>query len=76
VLKREELTPERIDQLVIDARKAGYDFFLSREEREASLKTALARYAPGDDAWVFGYGSLMWNPAMEFAEEMPARVEG
>jgi glutathione-specific gamma-glutamylcyclotransferase len=76
VLKREELTSERIDQIVLDARKAGYDFFLSREEREASLKTALARYAPGEEAWVFGYGSLMWNPAMEFAEEVPARVEG
>ena len=68
MLKREELTAEHIDQIVADARKAGYDFFLSSEEREASLNEALARYQPGDEAWVFAYGSLMWNPALEFAE--------
>ena len=76
MLKREELTAERIEQIVADARKAGYDFFLSAEEREASLKQALARYAPGEEAWVFAYGSLMWNPAIEFAEQHPCLVEG
>ena len=43
MLKREELTAEKIEEIVSDARKAGYDFFLSAEEREASLKEALAR---------------------------------
>jgi cation transport protein ChaC len=76
VLKREELTRERIDQLVADARSAGYDFFLTAEERDASLKDALDRYAPGEEAWVFAYGSLMWNPAIEFAERSIARIEG
>jgi len=76
VLKREELTKERIEEIVADARKAGYDFFLSSEEREASLKQALARYTPGEEAWVFAYGSLMWNPAIEFAEQQPCLVDG
>jgi len=76
LIKREELSSERIDQMVAEARKAGYDFFLTAEEREASLKDALARYAPGEDAWVFAYGSLMWNPAIEFAEVVPGMVEG
>ena len=76
MLKREELTSERIDQIVADARKAGYHFFLSSEEREASLKEALTRYQPGQEAWVFAYGSLMWNPALEFAEQQPCKVEG
>ena len=26
--------------------------------------------------WVFGYGSLMWDPGFEFAERIPARLEG
>ena len=76
MLKREELTKERIDEIVADARRAGYDFFLTAEEREASLKEALARYAPGEEAWVFAYGSLMWNPAIEFVEQQPCLVEG
>ena len=76
MLKREELTSENIDQIVADAHKAGYHFFLSSEEREASLKTALARYQPGEEVWVFAYGSLMWNPAIEFAEAQPCKVEG
>ncbi|MCB2117413.1 MAG: gamma-glutamylcyclotransferase [Rhodobacteraceae bacterium] len=26
--------------------------------------------------WVFGYGSLMWDPGFAFAERVPARLEG
>ncbi len=29
-----------------------------------------------DDFWVFGYGSLMWNPGFEFQEKIPARAFG
>lgn len=76
MLKREELTRERIDEIVADARRMGYDFFLSAEERDASLKLALDRYAPGEEAWVFAYGSLMWNPAIEFAERSIAKIDG
>ena len=76
MLTREDLSSERIDQIVADAHKAGYDFFLSSEQRAASLEKALLRYKPGEEAWVFAYGSLMWNPALEFAEASPCRVEG
>jgi cation transport protein ChaC len=76
VLKREELSAERIEQIVQDARNAGYDFFLSAEQREASLKDALERYAPGEEAWIFAYGSLMWNPALEFTESSTCLVQG
>jgi cation transport protein ChaC len=70
------MNPERIEQIVADARAAGYDFFLSQEEREASLRQALTRYKPGEEAWVFAYGSLMWNPAIEFAEASACEVDG
>jgi len=75
LLTREELTAERIEQIVQDARKAGYDFFLSAEERAASLEQALTHYAAGEEAWVFAYGSLMWNPALEYAESSTCQVE-
>ena len=74
MLKREELSDERIEQIVQDARAAGYHFFLSAEERTASLNEALARYASGGEAWIFAYGSLMWNPALDYAESSPCRV--
>lgn len=76
MLTRDDLSSERIDQLAADARKAGYAFFLTGEQRSASLEKALQRYKPGEEAWVFAYGSLMWNPALEFAEASPCRVEG
>jgi cation transport protein ChaC len=29
-----------------------------------------------EDLWVFGYGSLMWNPGFPFVERRNARLEG
>ena len=31
---------------------------------------------PGEDLWVFGYGSLMWRPDFDFTETAPARIYG
>lgn len=76
MLTREDLTSERIDQIVADARAAGYHFFLSSAEREASLRETMADHPPGADVWVFAYGSLMWNPALEYAEVQSGKVDG
>lgn len=76
MLTREDLTSERIDQIVADARAAGYHFFLSSAEREASLRETMIDYEPGTDVWVFAYGSLMWNPALEYAEVQSCQVDG
>ncbi len=31
---------------------------------------------PHDDLWVFGYGSLIWNPGFDFVEKAAARLIG
>ena len=48
----------------------------SDAELEASLDEALASHTRGTDAWVFGYGSLMWNPAFLFSERRVGTIRG
>ncbi len=45
------------------------------EEREAGRRSTLeGRW--DRDLWVFAYGSLMWDPGLDFAEVRHARLEG
>ncbi|MGH7071935.1 MAG: gamma-glutamylcyclotransferase [Acetobacteraceae bacterium] len=48
----------------------------SDREIEASLDAMLRCLASGSDAYVFGYGSLMWNPAFLFAERRLGTLHG
>jgi glutathione-specific gamma-glutamylcyclotransferase len=48
----------------------------SDDELEQSLRATLAHHARGEDLYVFGYGSLMWNPVLEVAAACAARVNG
>lgn len=48
---------------------------LSQEELDRRRRTALAAMPPGD-LWVFGYGSLIWNPTFHHVEARPARLFG
>jgi cation transport protein ChaC len=75
-LARHDFTPERIAAYRQLAAQFGDGKFLSEEEREASRAKIMASYVPGSDLWVFGYGSLMWNPAIHVDESLPAHVEG
>ena len=46
------------------------------EERLAIRDRLLAQLDPGEDVWVYGYGSLIWNPAFHFAERHIAKLHG
>ncbi|MPZ44137.1 MAG: gamma-glutamylcyclotransferase [Betaproteobacteria bacterium] len=50
--------------------------YLSDEERARQIEQALVSAPDPDAIWVFGYGSLMWNPAFHFAERRTARIHG
>jgi glutathione-specific gamma-glutamylcyclotransferase len=73
------LTREQIQRGVIERMVANRDpdlVPLTEEARQRSLDTMLARHPAGEDVWVFGYGSLTWNPAMEVTESRRARIHG
>lgn len=76
LLKREHFTEERLAALRSEITKHGRWTFVSDEAREASRVQTLAARAPGSDIWVFGYGSLMWNPALDVSESLTATIHG
>jgi len=45
-------------------------------EFHASLERILAGWNPSRDLWVFGYGSLIWNPLFHYVERRLACVHG
>ncbi len=50
---------------------------LSEAELATGLERAVAERAPGDGSlWVFGYGSLIWNPEFEAAERRITLLRG
>lgn len=49
---------------------------LTDEELDASLEATLGQHAGEDDVLVFGYGSLMWNPAIEHQGAERAHLHG
>ncbi len=49
-----------------------------RTEAEMALtfENTICGHPPGEDLWVFGYGSLIWNPAFEHVERRCALLRG
>lgn len=50
--------------------------YLTEAELAQSMHAAFASRPPDEDIWLFGYGSLIWNPGLPVAESVPARVNG
>ncbi len=74
VITRALLQAGGIDAMV--ARSGSGMRLLTEAERARSLHDTLAA-RPGDEpVWLFGYGSLIWNPAIDFAERRTATIRG
>jgi cation transport protein ChaC len=75
-LTRADLEAGRIHERVRQD-PAAFGPALTPQELEASLADMLARKPDAHaDSWVFGYGSLMWNPLIEVAERRIGRIRG
>jgi cation transport protein ChaC len=49
---------------------------LSEDALEATLQESLASPHRTRDVWLFAYGSLVWNPVLDFEERVVATVHG
>ncbi len=74
VITRALLEAGGIDAMV--ARSGSGMLLLTEAERAESLRQTLAARPPGEAVWLFGYGSLIWNPAIHFAERRTATIQG
>ena len=50
--------------------------FMTEAELAASQAKTMAEHPAGQDLWLFGYGSLMWNPVIDFTERRVATIYG
>jgi cation transport protein ChaC len=48
---------------------------MTDEDFREAVARILAEHGPGP-VWVFGYGSLLWNPGFLYTERRPARLRG
>jgi glutathione-specific gamma-glutamylcyclotransferase len=54
----------------------GESRLLTEEELHASLECTLRDWDRKSDLWLFGYGSLIWNPGMPTIEGTRSKVHG
>ena len=76
--RRMALTAELITRTAREIEDAGPSpgaVYLTDEDYGTIVRDVLAQAPPGD-LWLFGYGSLLWKPAFEFAESRMATVRG
>ncbi len=50
--------------------------FRSEDEMAVLFEKTLGEHDSAQDLYVFGYGSLIWNPAFHFTAKLPATLHG
>lgn len=74
-ITRENLTSGSLARLVAE-RNGDQTKLASDEELLASRRAIVPDDADTSDIWVFGYGSLIFNPVMDFVERARGRIYG
>jgi glutathione-specific gamma-glutamylcyclotransferase len=74
LLTRESIRSGQVHRLI--AAHGVHMRVLSADELEASRRAALAGVDVSAGVWLFGYGSLIWNPAFHFTDRLTGRIWG
>ncbi|MGY8992851.1 MAG: gamma-glutamylcyclotransferase [Rhodospirillales bacterium] len=74
VLTRESIRDGYVQRMAAHQARGGNP--LTEEQLHKSRRDLLNQLGAGADVWVFGYGSLMWNPAFHFDESRIGKVFG
>lgn len=74
MLTRADLESDRLRRLFCQANPGAR--VLSDADLEFSLESLLRSHPEGEDVWLFGYGSLIWNPIIHFEERHVAKLHG
>ena len=74
ILTRESIRDGYVQRLVAHHKAGGEP--LTEEQLNRSRQQILAANGNNGDVWIFGYGSLMWNPAFHFVEQRIGTVYG
>jgi cation transport protein ChaC len=73
------LTPDlvaRVHRVVEDAGQEPGLSYQTDEDYDAVVATAMASHPPGQDTWLFAYGSLIWKPEVEHVEASRGTARG
>ena len=74
-LKREDILAGVVEQRMQEAERLGLMTRLRPEQRQAS-KQAILDQLGAAEIWLFGYGSLMWNPCIDYCDRQSALLYG
>lgn len=73
---RETIRDGLFTELAEEGERLGVFRPCTAEQRAESLRLMLDGLNPADDVWIFGYGSLLWNPAIKYLDRQPAVLHG
>lgn len=77
--KEPRLTSElaaKAHRIVANVALPDYLALRTEEDHKGDVEEILSSRPPADDLWLFAYGSLLWKPAFDHVEEVPAVAWG
>ncbi len=74
-ITRDRILGGQVEERLQEAERLGLLTRLPEVERIAARDAAIEAMQ-ADGIWVFGYGSLIWNPAFHFVEQRKGRIHG